>query len=141
MDNILPEKVIGLDQMRISRGLGKICKCENRKFVIDTDNRRVTCNSCGAVVDSFDALYDIAYQDEQRTKQVECLLEQQKQIASYKPWLKVIKSLEESYRGHKMIPNCPRCAEPFYLEELVSWTGKPYADARIKKYLVKEGGQ
>ena len=130
----LPDKVIGLDQVRISRGLGKICKCDNRKFVIDTDNRRVTCNSCGAVVDPYDALYDLAFQDEQRNKQVEYLLEQQKQIASYKPWLKVIKNLESHYRGHKMIPTCPRCNEPFYLEELVHWMGKPYADAKIKKY-------
>jgi len=130
----LPDKIIGLDQVRISRGLGKICKCENRKFVIDTDNRRVTCASCGAVIDPYDALYDLAYQYEEHNMQVKRLLEQRKEIAAYKPWLVVIKRLEEQYRGHKLIPNCPRCGEPFYLEELTHWTGKPYADARIKRY-------
>lgn len=134
MDGELPNKIIGLDQVRISRGLGKICKCENRAFVIDTDNRRVTCASCGAVIDPYDALYDLAYQDEKRNRQIESLLEQRKQIVAYKPWLVVIKRLEEQYRGHKMIPDCPRCGQPFYLEEIRSWTGKPYADARIKKY-------
>ncbi|MDY0396799.1 hypothetical protein RWE15_23995 [Virgibacillus halophilus] len=61
-------------------------------------------------------------------------MSRKKQIANYKPWLVVIKKLEKQYRGRKMIPNCPRCSEPFYLEELVQWTGKPYADARIKKW-------
>lgn len=130
----LPDKIIGLDQMRISRGLGKVCKCKNRKFVIDTDNRRITCNGCGAVIDPYDALYDLAHQDEQRNNQVENLLEQRKQIVNYKPHLVVIKSLEKQYRGRKMIPSCPRCIEPFYLEEIVRWMGKPYADARIKRW-------
>lgn len=130
----LPDKLVSLDQVRINRGIEKICKCNNRKFVIDTTNRKVTCSSCGAVVDPYDALYEIAFRDEERTRQVQQLLEQRKQIANYKPWLKVIKYLESRYRGHKMIPNCPRCGEPFYLEELTLWTGKPYADARIKKY-------
>lgn len=130
----LPNRIIGLDQVRIDRGLGKICKCKNRKFVIDTDNRRVTCASCGAVVDPYDALYDLAHQDEERNRQVESLLEQRKKIAEYKPHLVIIKRLEKQYRGHELIPNCPRCGEPFYLEELNSWTGKRYADARIEKF-------
>lgn len=130
----LPDKVIGLDSVRIARGLGKICKCEDRKFTIDTDNRRVTCNSCGAAVDPYDALLEIARLEERWNRDVERLLEQRREISSYKPWLTVIKNLEQHYRGHKMIPNCPRCGEPFYLEELTRWTGKEYADARIKKY-------
>lgn len=134
MDDELPDKIIGLDQVRISRGLGKICKCQNRKFVIDTDNKRVTCASCGAVINPYDALYDLAYQYEEYNRQVERLLKQRKEIAAYKPHLVVIKRLEKEYRGYKMIPNCPRCHEPFYLEEIIQWTGKPYADARIEKY-------
>lgn len=137
----LPDKVIGIDKVRISRGLGKICKCSNRKYVIDSNNRRVYCSSCGAVVDPYDALYDLAFEDEERTKQVEILLEQQKRIANYKPWLKVIKRLESQYRGNKVLPTCPRCSEPFYLEELTMWLGKPFAEARIKNYkeIHKEG--
>jgi len=130
----LPARVIGLDQIRIARGMGKICKCENRTFVIDTDNRRVTCGGCSAVVDPYDALYELAYNDERRTRDVERLMEQRKEIASYKPWLVVIKSLESHYRGHKMLPYCPRCSEPFYLEEIVGWVARDYADARIKQF-------
>lgn len=130
----LPDKIVGLDQIRINRGLEKLCKCKKRKYVIDSTNRRITCNGCGAEVDPYEAMLDLAGRYEEYNQQVERLLEQRKMIAQYKPHLVVIKKLEKQYRGKQMIPNCPRCSEPFYLEELVSWTGKSYADARIKKY-------
>lgn len=129
----LPDKVIGLDQMRISRGMGKICKCDKRKFVIDTDNRRVTCSSCGAVVDPYDALYDLAHADEERNRQVERLLEQRKEIASYKPHLVVIKNLEKNYRGRKMMPTCPSCKEPFMLEELICWVNWKFNEKHVRQ--------
>ncbi|MDY0395401.1 hypothetical protein ACFSMW_13410 [Virgibacillus halophilus] len=132
--NDLPDKVIGLDQIRINRGLEKICKCEKRKFMIDTKNRRITCQSCGAVVDPYEAMYELAMNGERLQEQVENLLEQRKQIADYKPWLVTIKKLEKQYRGRKMLPCCPRCSEPFYLEELTTWNGKQFADAKIKKW-------
>ncbi|MDY0396800.1 hypothetical protein RWE15_24000 [Virgibacillus halophilus] len=78
MDKNLPDKIIGLDQVRINRGLEKICKCEKRKFMIDTKNRRVTCRSCGAVLDPYDALYELAYADEERNRQIEQFFEQKK---------------------------------------------------------------
>ncbi|MEN2468117.1 hypothetical protein [Ornithinibacillus sp. JPR2-1] len=130
----LPDKVIGIDQLRINRGIEKICKCDNRRFMVDTQNRRITCQECGAVIDPYDAMYELARNGERLQEQVNNLLEQRKQIANYKPWLVTIKKLEKEYRGRKMLPCCPRCSEPFYLEELSHWSGKPYADARIKKW-------
>ncbi|WP_235190151.1 hypothetical protein [Bacillus gaemokensis] len=61
-------------------------------------------------------------------------MEQKKQLAAYKTHLRIIKSLESSYRGRKMLPSCPRCGEPFYLEELTAWIGKEYAERRIVKW-------
>lgn len=137
----LPDKIVSLDQLRINRGIEKFCKCEKRTFIIDPKNRRVNCESCGAVVDAYEAMYELASKGERLQQSVERMLEQRKQIANYKPWLKVIKNLEKQYRGKKMIPNCPRCSEPFYLEELVRWTGKQYADARIKKFKAENEDQ
>lgn len=133
----LPEKIIGLDQLRISRGLEKICKCENRKFVLDTSNRRVTCSSCGAFVDPYDALYELARADEERNRQVKMLLDQRKEIASYKPHLVVIKNLEKNYRGKKMMPVCPACNEPFMLEELYRWVNWKFNEKRVKDRIEK----
>lgn len=134
MTKELPNKVIGIDQIRINRGIEKICKCDSRRFVVDTQNRRITCGSCGAIVDGYEAMYELAMNGERLKNQVDNLLEQRKQIMNYKPWLLTIRSLEKQYRGKKMLPCCPRCDEPFYLEELKSWTGREFADARIKKY-------
>ncbi|MEN2765658.1 hypothetical protein [Ornithinibacillus xuwenensis] len=134
MKESLPKKIVSIDQIRINRGIEKICKCDNRRFMIDTKNRRITCQSCGAVVDPYEAMYELARNGERLQEQVSNLLEQRKQIANYKPWLVTIKKLEKDYRGRKMLPNCPRCSEPFYLEELTHWTGKQYADARIKRW-------
>lgn len=130
----LPDKLIQLDHIRINRGVDRICTCTNRKYILDTTNRRVNCSSCGAVIDPYDAMYDLSKKSERMVSDAERLLEQRKQILNYKPWLLTIRSLEKQYRGKKKIPCCPRCDEPFYLEELVHWMGKPFADARIKRY-------
>lgn len=134
MSKQLPEKIVHIDQIRINRGLDKICTCNKRKYVLDTQNRRVMCSSCGAIVDAYDAMYDMASRFEQMNEQLEYMLKQQKQIQGYKPWLLIIRRLEKEYRGKKKLPACPRCDEPFYLEELKTWYGRKFADARIRKW-------
>lgn len=126
-------KLIHLDIVRTNWNFQKKCKCTDRKFVIDPRNREVYCASCGAWVDPFDALMDIANWFENKNDELDRYYTQKKELMSYKPWLKVIKSLEKQYRGHKMLPICPVCRQPFYLEELTEWEGKDYADARIKR--------
>lgn len=66
--------------------------------------------------------------------EVNRLREQAKALQNYKPWLKTIRYLEKQYRGKRMLPECPRCNAPFYLEELTSWTGREFASARIAKW-------
>jgi hypothetical protein len=134
MSEKLPEKVVQIEVLRINRSIGKRCKCLKANYVVDPSNREVTCSKCGARVDAFDAIYDMAHNYERFQNDLNRLHEQYKEIASYKPWLVVIKNLESNYRGHKMIPHCPRCNEPFYLEEISGWMGKDYADARIKRW-------
>lgn len=131
----LPTKIIDIDQLRINRNIGKICKCDKykRQFVVDTTNKRIIC-SCGAKVDPYDAILDLASNGSLFQQQIKGLLEQRKQIIDYKPWLLTIRNLEKKYRGKKMLPCCPRCDEPFYLEELKTWMGRPYAEARINKW-------
>lgn len=130
----LPDKIIQMDQIRINRNLDKLCTCDKRKYTIDSNNKRVLCSSCGSVVDAYDAMLDMARNFERINADQERMLEQRKQIANYKPWLLTIRNLEKQYRGKKTLPCCPRCDEPFYLEELKSWFGKDFADARIRKW-------
>lgn len=130
----LPTKIVDIDQLRINRNIDKICKCDKRKFVVDTTNKRINCGGCGAEIEPYDALLEIATKNSQMRKQVEQLLEQRKQIVDYKPWLLTIRELEKKYRGKKMLPCCPRCSKPFYLEELKSWMGREFADKRIENW-------
>lgn len=127
-------KVVSIDQLRINSNIAKVCNCSNRKFVVDTNNKKIICNDCGAIVDAYEAMFEMAVKGNRLREQVEMLLQQRKQILNYKPWLLTIRKLEKKYRGKKMLPCCPRCDEPFYLEELTTWSGKLYADARIKKW-------
>ncbi|MEG0380334.1 MAG: hypothetical protein RR603_01390 [Kurthia sp.] len=129
----LPDKLIKLDQIRIERGMGKICKCVAKKFVIDTDNRRVTCSSCGAQLDAFDAMYAMASDWERIQKEMEIVFEQRKALNEYKPHLRIIKELESKTRTgpNKMHPICPACEEPFALEELTRFYGAKFVNAQI----------
>lgn len=137
--NELPKKVIDIESIRINRGMDKICDCKNRRFMLDTQNKKTYCRDCGAEIDPYDAMYELATSTNYLKQEVDKLLEQRKQIINYKPWLLTIRNIEKQYRGKKMLPGCPRCDEPFYLEELKQWYGKEYADARINKYKKQKG--
>ena len=56
MDN----EIISFDLVRIERGREKLCKCDPPHYEIDTVNRIVSCQDCGATVDAFDALLTLA---------------------------------------------------------------------------------
>jgi hypothetical protein len=118
----LPDKIVDIDVLRINRNINKRCQCDEKKFVVDPQNRAVHCGTCGAQVDPFDAIYHLATKPETLRQQIKSLLEQGREIANYKPHLRVIKYLEQQYRGKKMLPTCPHCHQAFYLEELTFWT-------------------
>lgn len=56
MDN----EIISFNLARIERGREKLCKCDPPHYEIDTVNRIVSCQDCGATVDAFDALVTLA---------------------------------------------------------------------------------
>lgn len=126
--NSLPDNVKRIDILRVEYGKRKLCECPNFHYEIDYTNRIVTCADCGAVVEPFEALYEIAKNYERLGKQVSSLLEQRKKIANYKPHLAIIKNLERMYSGnnYSMVPVCPRCGEAFELQELTSWSNKKF---------------
>lgn len=119
--NELPDKVVSIDMLRINRNLDKKCKCENKSFVIDSQNRAIYCGSCGSQVDPYESMYYLAANYERLKEQTDRLLEQRKQIADYKPHMIVFRNLEKSYRGKKMLPACPHCDRGFYFEEISCW--------------------
>lgn len=129
----LPDKLIKIDQVRIERGMGKICKCENKKFTLDTDNRRVTCSSCGAPFDPFEAMLEMAKKWDRINSDLERIFQQKKELDKYKPHLRIIKELERKTRTgpNQMYPLCPSCEEPFLLTELTRFYGAKFVTGRI----------
>ena len=136
MDSKLPENVHRLEILRVERGMKKLCNCLNPKFVIDTSNRLIYCK-CGALVDPYDALYEVARHYEHIAEYTNHMIETRKQIDNYKPRLVVIKELEKQYSRSKLFPTCPICEEGFDLKELLHtvWVHPDY----VKKGGLKRG--
>lgn len=139
MSEELPDKVVDIDVLRINRNISKRCQCQDKRFVVDPQNRAVHCGTCGAWVDPYDAIYHLATKKERMIEQVTSLLEQRREISRYKPHLVVIKQLERQYRGKKMLPTCPHCHEAFYLEELTFWTNAELVKRKRAKEKHEDG--
>lgn len=58
MSDIIEEKdkVLSFTLFKVEKGREKICKCNPPHYIIDTANRIVFCDDCGATLDAFDAL-------------------------------------------------------------------------------------
>ncbi|MEA5136453.1 MAG: hypothetical protein VB035_10005 [Candidatus Fimivivens sp.] len=126
MSEELPAKVSNIDILRVEYGRRKTCQCLDPHYEIDYQNRLVYCTDCGAIVEPFEVLHNIAKYYSRMNEQVENLLEQRRKIASYKPHLVVIKELESHYRSGKMVPRCPHCGEPFDLKDLNHWCDRMF---------------
>lgn len=107
--------------------------CDDRSFIVDTQNREINCGKCGARVDAYEALEELASNYEKIGGEISSLLNQRKQIVNYKPHLIVFRNLESKYRGKKMLPTCPHCSGASYLEELNLWTSRNLEDKRRER--------
>ena len=123
----LPDKVIDIEILRINRNMQKHCKCECKTFTVDTKNRSVYCGKCGAWVDPYDAMVYLAENPEEYQYEVNCLLNQAKEIQRYHPHLKIFKSMESSYRTG-MAPECPKCKRLFDFKDITGWGNKSYLE-------------
>lgn len=120
----LPDNIVQLTTLQINRHKKKHCECYNsypRKYPsyeIDSENREVICRHCKNIVDPFEALLNIAHNDEKRNEQINLLFKQAEELINYKPWLRTIKVIEKNVRGGEMIPYCPHCHKGILMEEL-----------------------
>jgi hypothetical protein len=129
----LPDNIKRIDVLRLERAKQKPCDCRTYRYEIDNANKLVYCRDCGAIIDPFTALWNLAWHYEHLGDQVQSLLEQRKQIANWKPWLLVFRELESRYRSKEMLPCCPECHKPFYFERINTWTNRRMEELRNKK--------
>jgi len=117
----LPDKIIDFTVLKIKYDRQKICQCPNPTYIIDYENKFVTCSQCGAYIDPFDALVCLASKPEKFRRETEMLLKQRQEIINYKPHMIVFRNLEQQYHKGKhgrMLPSCPRCGKPFKFEDI-----------------------
>lgn len=133
--NELPEKIVRFDTIRVEYGKAKMCQCREPHYEIDYQNSLVYCIDCGAIIDPLEALMNIARNASRLEEYTERLLEQRRQIESYHPRRIVLKAIETQYiraERNGLEPTCPRCGQPFSLEELqrVPWVSPAFATIR-----------
>ena len=137
------KKVVDFDILRINQAARKFCRCTTPHYELDSANRVVTCTDCGALVDPFEALRNLAHNIEHYERCAEYAIEERKKLDEYKPRLRVIKYIEEKYSGSRnsMVPSCPICGMYFDLTELqsVSWRSRTYHEKVADSERKKEG--
>jgi hypothetical protein len=129
----LPDNIKRIDVLRLEKAKQKPCECHTYHYDIDNANKLVYCRDCGAIVDPFQALWNLAYHYECLGDQVNSLLEQRKEIVNWKPWLLVFRKLESSYRSKENLPCCPECGKPFYFEQIRNWTNRKMEEIRRER--------
>lgn len=110
----------------------KICRCEKKHYLLDFQNRLVYCKTCGAIIDPFDALMNMAKNAERIEKSIGF-------------WKHLAKEEEKSYnrfRGvnditkkHRMglVPVCPHCKEPVEPEDIKRFVKSEHIKEQPKK--------
>ena len=114
MDN----EIISFNLARIERGREKLCKCDPPHYEIDTVNRIVSCQDCGATVDAYELL-----EDEQRKMLSKAKLYGAMADAEFDRMRrnKTFRIMDENYKKG-LYPICPKCAEVIDPVDIRHWT-------------------
>lgn len=125
-----------LKRFLIRKRLGKICECKNRTVLVDFENRRLECSECGAILDPFDIVKELTFQDHRRYSYLKSLREEKEQLQKWMLNNRMGSTLRNiaSYLRQNLLPKCPHCNEAFELENITGWVSKEYA---VAKYLQK----
>ena len=129
--------IVRFDLVKINRGREKLCKCVAPHFEIDTENRIVLCQNCGAILDPFEALVKLAERPEKLVEAQERMLtkikfykeeaeqEQKRMIRS-----RTFREMQKNY-NNGLFPYCPVCKEQFDPAEVNRWS-------RLRKISIEE---
>jgi hypothetical protein len=130
----LPDNIKRFDILKVEHGINKLCQCYGTpRYTLDTRNRLVYCDDCGAIVDPFEALSKVASHYEYFAEESQHMLEQRRQLLNWKPWLLVFRNLERSYRSKENLPCCPECKKPFYFEHINTWVNRKMEELRRER--------
>lgn len=129
-----------LKRALVAKHLGKLCTCKNRTVIIDEKNRRLECSECGAPIDPYKFIGELALKEHLLWQHLKALREEIETLEKWKLNNRMGQTLRHvaSYLRRNMIPLCPHCREPFELEQIKSWTSKEYAIKLAQAKLLNE---
>lgn len=121
--------IISFTLCKLEKNKDKHCKCKNPHYELDAVNRIVTCTDCGAVLDAFDALTQVAkrmalyadYQQQARDK-VALFRELANKESRRRFKNSIFKTMEEHYLKNNCHPHCPKCNEAFDPIKIYRWS-------------------
>ena len=88
----------------------KVCECNPRTFVLDYKNKLVYCSKCGAIIDPFEALVDMARNAERIQRSMSTYAEAaEKERKSYMRF-RGVNDISKKFRDG-LCPCCPHCNE------------------------------
>ena len=126
-------KITQLEVLRTNHNYKKNCTCEQIHYILDTENHIVRCRDCEAIIDPYVALLNLSKQYKQINQQIQCMQEAAIQLKHYKPWRRGMKDFEKHFNDGTMLPVCPHCHTPFYINELNQWINKMFYPNGVKK--------
>ncbi len=135
-NDVISEKdnVLSFTLFKVEKGREKICRCDPPHYIIDTTNRIVICDDCGAVLDTFDALrilceYIKKYEEyqEKAIERVNIYKELANEEMRRRFRNKAFKDMDANYKKG-MLPRCPKCGKLFEPTEITHWTSRKYYD-------------
>lgn len=139
------DKVLSFTLFRVEKGREKICKCKAPHYVIDTVNRIVICEDCGATLDAFDALERLVdhvkrYEEFQKEaiRKTNAYREEANKELRRRFRNRAFKEMDQHYKSG-MYPICPECGNIFDPSEIKRWTRKKYKqeDEQCQQYVMQ----
>ncbi|MCX4303799.1 MAG: hypothetical protein OSJ66_07335 [Clostridia bacterium] len=123
---MIDKEIPNINVLRLEYGLEKICRCQDKKYEIDIQNRLVWCQTCKAVIDPFEALKYLALHIDTINESIKHAIDYRNELMNYKPYLREAKRLESQMRHKDMLPVCPKCNNTFEWGELNCFHNRNY---------------
>ena len=127
----MKDRILDFTSVKINHDVKKFCNCGTVGYVVDPENRLVTCAGCGVYIDPIEALTRLAEHPEKMNRDIRTFTTERNRILEalwrarkLKPRRIIFKELEKSsYHGRRcrMLPQCPECGKPFYFEKIALW--------------------
>lgn len=121
-----------LNKIFIEKKLNIDCKCRNENIYIDIQNKRIECAKCGAILDPFDVVYRLLYQEERYMERIKFLRQQCEELEKWLLNNRMGSALREvaSNLRQKKVPECPHCGYGIDITNLKCWMSVDYAVAK-----------